>query len=183
MRNVGKGFSGRETPLFPTMVVQAQEEMGEDEVVNKEMDDSLERAATTATSLDAEQDRGNINKTQSKATPNEPSSPRPSLGGGPRCQETMGDTMAQTRFENVSKTSNDPLLAGVNTPRSDEDSLKLKELMELSRIESSEDEGLGEEDASKQGWIDDIDVNEDIYLVNIHRDEDMFEVNDLEGDE
>ncbi|GJV82418.1 hypothetical protein Tco_1522316 [Tanacetum coccineum] len=45
-----------------------------DEVVNEEMDDSLQRAAITATGLDAEQDRGNINKTQSKATPNEPSS-------------------------------------------------------------------------------------------------------------
>ncbi|GKF98554.1 hypothetical protein Tco_0297337, partial [Tanacetum coccineum] len=65
-----------------------------DKAVNEEMDDSLERAATTATSLDAEQDRGNINKTQSKATPNEPSSPRTSSGGGPRCQETMGDTIA-----------------------------------------------------------------------------------------
>ncbi|GKD34124.1 hypothetical protein Tco_1249633 [Tanacetum coccineum] len=43
----------------------------------------------------------------------------------------MGDTIAQTRFENVSKTSNDSLLTGVNTHRSDEDSLKLKELMEL----------------------------------------------------
>ncbi|GJY25458.1 hypothetical protein Tco_0400184 [Tanacetum coccineum] len=29
MKRVGKGFSGRVTPLFPTMVVQAQEEMGE----------------------------------------------------------------------------------------------------------------------------------------------------------
>ncbi|GJT88033.1 hypothetical protein Tco_1069750 [Tanacetum coccineum] len=29
MRRQGKDFSGRETPLFPTMVVQAQEEMGE----------------------------------------------------------------------------------------------------------------------------------------------------------
>ncbi|GKF96831.1 hypothetical protein Tco_0292652, partial [Tanacetum coccineum] len=42
------------------MMVQAQEEMGEDnvadEAVNEEMDDNLERAATTATSLDAEQD-------------------------------------------------------------------------------------------------------------------------------
>ncbi|GJX82546.1 hypothetical protein Tco_0332027 [Tanacetum coccineum] len=206
-----------------------------DEAVYKEMDDSLERAATTATSLDAEQDRGNINKTQSKATLNEPSSLGTSSGSGPRRQETMGDTIAQTGFENVSKTSNDSLLAGVNTPRSDEDSLKLKELMELctnlqnrvidlektktsqaqeiislkrrvkrlekknrskthglkrlykvglsARIESSEDEGLGEEDASKQGRIDDIDANEDIYLVNVHRDEDMFGVNDLEGDE
>ncbi|GKC72443.1 hypothetical protein Tco_1118326 [Tanacetum coccineum] len=51
------------------------------------------------------------------------------------------------------------------------------------RVESSEDEGLGEEDASKQGRIDDIDANEDIYQVNIHRDKDMFGLNDLEGDE
>ncbi|GKB82105.1 hypothetical protein Tco_0949000 [Tanacetum coccineum] len=29
MRRVGKGFSGRETPLFPTMVVHNQEEIGE----------------------------------------------------------------------------------------------------------------------------------------------------------
>ncbi|GKC97088.1 putative ribonuclease H-like domain-containing protein [Tanacetum coccineum] len=81
----------------------------ENEAVYKEMDDSLERAATTATSLDAEQDRG----------------------GGPKRQETIGDTISQTGFKNVSKTSNDSMLAGVNTPRSDEDSLKLKKLMEL----------------------------------------------------
>ncbi|GKC14565.1 retrovirus-related pol polyprotein from transposon TNT 1-94 [Tanacetum coccineum] len=206
-----------------------------DEAVYEEMDDSLERAATTATSLDAEQDRGNINKTQSKATLNEPSSLGTSSGSGPRRQETMGDTIAQTGFENVSKLSNDPLLARGNTLRSGEDSLKLKELMELCtnlqnrvidlektktsqaqeitslkrrvkrlekkggsrthglkrlykvglsrRVESSEDEGLGEEDASKQGRIDDIDANEDIYQVNIHRDKDMFGLNDLEGDE
>ncbi|GJW69760.1 hypothetical protein Tco_0126677 [Tanacetum coccineum] len=212
IRRVGKGFSGRETPLFQTMVVQAQEEIV-DEAVNEEMDDILERVATTATNLDAELDRG----------------------GGPRRQETMGDTIAQTRFENVSKTSNDPLLARGNTLQSGEDSLKLNELMELCtnlqqrvldlettkttqaneiaslkrrvkklerrnksrthglkriyrvgssrRVESSEDEGLGEEDASKQGRIADIDANKDIYLVNVHTDEDMFGVNDLDGDE
>ncbi|GJZ99923.1 hypothetical protein Tco_0672474 [Tanacetum coccineum] len=43
----------------------------------------------------------------------------------------MGDIIARTRFENVSKTANDSLLAGVNTPRSDEDRLKLNELMEF----------------------------------------------------
>ncbi|GKB66535.1 hypothetical protein Tco_0927947 [Tanacetum coccineum] len=124
IRRVGKGFSRRETPLFLTMVVQAQAEMGEglanptdphhtptitqpstlqpqrkqrprkpnrkdtevpqpsgpttnvaDEVVYKERDDSLVRAATTASSLEVEQDSGNIDKTQSKATPNESSSP------------------------------------------------------------------------------------------------------------
>ncbi|GKB23228.1 hypothetical protein Tco_0862629 [Tanacetum coccineum] len=46
-------------------------------------------------------------------------------------QDTIGDTIAQTGFENVSKTSNDSLLARVNTPRSDEDSMKLKELMDF----------------------------------------------------
>nr|GFD09310.1 hypothetical protein [Tanacetum cinerariifolium] len=95
------------------------------------MYDSLERATTTATSLDVEQVMGNISKTQSKATPNEPSSLGTSSGGGTKRQDTIGDTIAQTRSENVSTFSNDPLLVGVNTPRSGEDSLKLTELMEL----------------------------------------------------
>nr|GEU38475.1 ribonuclease H-like domain-containing protein [Tanacetum cinerariifolium] len=131
IRRVGKDFSGKITPLFPTMMVQAQEEIEHvaNKAVNEEMDDSLERATTIATSLDAEQDRGNISKTQSKETP--PSSLGTSSGGGPRRPDTMGDTIAQTRSENVSKFSNDPLLAGVNTPQSREDILKLTELMKL----------------------------------------------------
>ncbi|GKF32535.1 hypothetical protein Tco_0102333, partial [Tanacetum coccineum] len=84
-----------------------------DEAVNEEMDDNLVRDSTTSTGLDVEQDSGNIDKTQSKATPNEPSSLGTSSGGGPRCQDTMGDTISQTGFENVSKTSNDPLLVRV----------------------------------------------------------------------
>nr|GEU49560.1 hypothetical protein [Tanacetum cinerariifolium] len=43
----------------------------------------------------------------------------------------MGDTIAQTRFENVSKHSNDSLLARGNTLRSDEDIMKLNVLMAL----------------------------------------------------
>nr|GFA73999.1 hypothetical protein [Tanacetum cinerariifolium] len=88
------------------------------------------------------------------------------LGGGPRCQKAIGDTVAQARFERVSKISNDPLLTRVNTPQSREDN-----------------KGLGEEGASKQGTIADIDAIEDIYLVNVHKDEDMFGVNDSDGDE
>ncbi|GJX41695.1 hypothetical protein Tco_0256685 [Tanacetum coccineum] len=45
-----------------------------DEAVHKELGDSLVRAATTASSLEAEKDSGNITKTRSKATPNESSS-------------------------------------------------------------------------------------------------------------
>nr|GEY69008.1 ribonuclease H-like domain-containing protein [Tanacetum cinerariifolium] len=178
MKKVGKGFSGRVTPLFPTMMVQS--ELGEgsamptnphhtptilqssssqpqkphkpkkpirkvtqvpqpsgltecvaDEAVHKELGDSLVRTVIIASSLEAEQDSGNINKTQSKATPNEPSSQGTNLCGGLRCQETIRDTTAQTRFESVSKHSNDSLLARGNTLRSDEDSMKLNELMEL----------------------------------------------------
>nr|GEY08790.1 hypothetical protein [Tanacetum cinerariifolium] len=52
-------------------------------------------------------------------------------GGRLRCQETMGDRPAQTRFERLSIQSNDPPLLGVNTLTSGDDSIKLKELMEL----------------------------------------------------
>nr|GEV70750.1 hypothetical protein [Tanacetum cinerariifolium] len=211
MKKVGKEYYGRDTPLFPTMIVQAQEDMGEDEAVNKETDDSLERAATIATSLDVEHGKG----------------------GGFRCQEAMRYTIAHTWSKRVSKISNDPLITGVNTPQSGEDSLKLTELMELctnlqqrvldlettktthalkinnlkrrvkklerrkrsrthgikrlynvgllARVESFADEGLVEEDASKQRRIADIDANEDITLVSTY-DEQMFNVDQDLGD-
>ncbi|GJY25459.1 hypothetical protein Tco_0400185 [Tanacetum coccineum] len=82
----------------------------------------------------------------------------------------MGDTIAQTRSENVSKLSNDPAASQ-------------RGWVHDQKVESSDEEGLGEEDASKQGRIADIDANEDIYLVNVQTDEDMFGVNDLDGDE
>ncbi|GJV57318.1 hypothetical protein Tco_1458323 [Tanacetum coccineum] len=63
-----------------------------DEAIIKEMHDGLVRATTTASSLEAEQGSGNIAKTQAKATPSGPSSPRTSLEGGPGCHFTMGDS-------------------------------------------------------------------------------------------
>nr|GEY89698.1 putative reverse transcriptase domain-containing protein [Tanacetum cinerariifolium] len=82
-----------------------------DEAIYKELDDRLVRAATTTSSLEVEQDNGNINKTQSKATSSEASSLGTTSGGGPRCQDTVRDTIARTRFENVFKLSNYSLLA------------------------------------------------------------------------
>ncbi|GKA84027.1 hypothetical protein Tco_0805622 [Tanacetum coccineum] len=102
-----------------------------DEAVHKELGDSLVRAATIASSLEAEQDSGNITKTRSKETPNASSSQGTNSGGGLGFQETIGDTTAQTRFESISKLSNDSLLARGNTLQSDEDRLKLEELMAL----------------------------------------------------
>ncbi|GJS33557.1 retrovirus-related pol polyprotein from transposon TNT 1-94 [Tanacetum coccineum] len=102
-----------------------------DEAVYQERGDSVERAATTATSLEAVQDSSNIAKTQSTTTPTEPISQETSFDGGPRRQETMGGASVQTRFERASKLSYDLPLGGGNTPRSDEDSMTLQELTAL----------------------------------------------------
>ncbi|GJW47335.1 uncharacterized mitochondrial protein-like protein [Tanacetum coccineum] len=155
-----------------------------DEAVNEEMDDSVERAATTATSLDAEQDSGNISKTQSKATPNEPSSPGTSSGGGATRQETMGDTMLRLAEEIVSLKRRVKKLEQKKRSRTH----GLKRLYKVGssrRVESSDEEGLGEEDASKQRRIADIDADAGITLASTHFDvdTDMFGVHDLDGDE
>ncbi|GJV83442.1 hypothetical protein Tco_1523340 [Tanacetum coccineum] len=92
----------------------------------------MERVATTASSLEAEQDSGNINRTQSMATLNESLPQGIGSGSGPRCQDTiLGGAEAQIRFEAASKQSNDPPLSRVNIRGSGEDNMKLKELMEL----------------------------------------------------
>nr|GEW66227.1 hypothetical protein [Tanacetum cinerariifolium] len=108
-----------------------------DEAVNEEMDASLERAATTATSFDSEQDRANIFKTQSKATPM---------------------SLLQQRVLDLETTKTTQAL------EIDKLNRRIKKLERRRRIA-------------------DIDANEDIYLVNVHNDKDMFGVNDLDGDE
>nr|GEW15397.1 ribonuclease H-like domain-containing protein [Tanacetum cinerariifolium] len=72
-----------------------------DEAVYEEWDDRVERAATTASSLDAAQASGNILKTQSTTIPNVPFPQRTGVGGSPRCQEAIGGSIAQTRSERV----------------------------------------------------------------------------------
>ncbi|GKE62188.1 hypothetical protein Tco_1512555, partial [Tanacetum coccineum] len=132
MRRQGKDFSRTMTSLFATMLIQPQADVGEDETVHEEREDSVERAATTATSLDAEQGSGNINRTQSTAIPNDPFPQGIGSCGSPRRQDTiLGDRPAQTRFKRLSKQSNDPHLSRVNTLGSGEDSMKLQELMNL----------------------------------------------------
>nr|GEU66762.1 putative ribonuclease H-like domain-containing protein [Tanacetum cinerariifolium] len=146
-----------------------------DKAVYKELDDRLVRAATTVSSLKVEQDNG----------------------GGPRSQKAMGDTTAQTRFENVSKLSNDSLLAREITSlkrrvkklekKQMSRTHKLKRLYKVgltAKVDSSEDgQSLGK-DASKQvRKITDIDADEDITLVNDQDEAEMFDVNDLYGKE
>nr|GEY45210.1 hypothetical protein [Tanacetum cinerariifolium] len=96
-----------------------------DEAVYTGEDDRVVRAATTATSLEAGQKSGNINKTRFTTTLNESSPSETGSGSGPRCQDTtLGDADAHTRFETASKQSHDPPLSKVNTSGSGEDSME-----------------------------------------------------------
>ncbi|GKD63984.1 hypothetical protein Tco_1306092 [Tanacetum coccineum] len=99
-----------------------------DEAVHKELGNRVEKATTTAASLDAEQDSGNILKTQSTTIPNVPISQGIGTSGSPRCQEAMGGTIAQTRSERVPTSSYDSPLLGGNIPESDEERLEQHEL-------------------------------------------------------
>nr|GEV47296.1 hypothetical protein [Tanacetum cinerariifolium] len=193
-----------------TKVPQPSEPMEHvaDEVVYKELDDSLVRAATTASSFKAEHDNGNIDKTQSKATPNESSSIGTTLGGGPRgntlrsnedrmkLNELMELCMnLQTRVLDLEKTKTSQALEITSLKRRVKKlekkkrsrTHKLKRLYKVgltARVDSSEDEQSLGEDASKQGRkINDIDDDEDIILVNDQDDAEMFDVNDLHGEE
>ncbi|GJW49689.1 hypothetical protein Tco_0091040 [Tanacetum coccineum] len=92
----------------------------------------MERAATTASSLEAEQDNGNINRTQSMETLNESFPQGTDSGSGPKCQDTILEAQ-KLKFDlrlHLHK-SYDPHLSRVNTLGSGEDSMKLKELMEF----------------------------------------------------
>ncbi|GKB43155.1 hypothetical protein Tco_0888097, partial [Tanacetum coccineum] len=165
------------SPSGPTNIVA-------NEVVHKELGDSLVRAATTASSLEAEQDSGNITKTRSKATPNESCSLGTNSGGGPRCQETMGDTIAQTRFKNVSKHSNDSLLAREKTKTNQQNEIaslkrRVKNLKQKKRSRTHGLKRLYKVDMSRRvvssGDEEDLDdVDNEIFDVDTLTNDEVF---------
>ncbi|GKD58605.1 putative ribonuclease H-like domain-containing protein [Tanacetum coccineum] len=75
------------TKAFATSVPQ---DLEADEAIHKEGSDSVERAITTATSLDAAHDSDNIIRTQTTAMPNVDILQGMDTGGSPRHQDTMG---------------------------------------------------------------------------------------------
>ncbi|GKC47086.1 hypothetical protein Tco_1064808, partial [Tanacetum coccineum] len=168
MKREGKGFSGRVTPLFPTMMVQAQQEHGE----------------------------GSANPTDPQHTPTiaQPSSSQPQKKHKPRKPKKKDTQIPQSSVpsDNIAEEAineeNLPTHSIKTTQALEIGSLKrkvknlekkqrsrthgLRRLYKVGlsyRVISSEDEGLGEEDASKHGRkIHDIDANEDITLENVH---------------
>ncbi|GKA60875.1 hypothetical protein Tco_0760282 [Tanacetum coccineum] len=111
------------------------------ETTHEERAFSMERAATTTICLDAEQ----------------------GSGSGPRCQDTiLGDRPAQTRFERLSKQSNDPHLSRVNTLGSREDSMIQQELMVFCITLPKKVESL---ETNLKGKIAKIDQDPSISLI------------------
>ncbi|GJZ57441.1 hypothetical protein Tco_0612935 [Tanacetum coccineum] len=204
MKREGKDFSRRVTPLFATMMVQANQEEGEDTDIPI---DSQQTPITTQPSTSKPQKKQSRRK-QKKNT----EVPHPS--------DSTADVPNE---EHVPTHSNDPLLSG-------EDRMKLTELMDMctklservldlehtktaqaqeitnlklrvkklekkagfrtQRVESSKDkDSLGDhEDASKQGRsIEDIDKDADVSLADDTQgrsdDAEMFDTNELHGDE
>ncbi|GKC36842.1 hypothetical protein Tco_1049226 [Tanacetum coccineum] len=113
-----------------------------DETIHEERGDSMERVATTAASLDVEQDSGS----------------------GPRRQDTiLGDTPAQTRFERVLALENVKVAQDLEITslkkrvkklekKKKAQTPQLKRRLFKVRIESSADKSLGDQEvASKQG--------------------------------
>nr|GEV28651.1 hypothetical protein [Tanacetum cinerariifolium] len=105
LMGVGKDFSGRDTPLFLTMLVPAQEE-------------ELEKKPRKPRRQDTQE--------------TQPSDPATNVE-----DEALNE-------ENVSTQSNDLPLSRVNTLRSGEDRLKLKELIEISLVEIKKSKPKGD---------------------------------------
>ncbi|GJY01392.1 hypothetical protein Tco_0359544 [Tanacetum coccineum] len=201
IKREGKGFSGRVTPLFPTMMVQAQEEMGEG-LAN--LTDPHHTPIITQPST---------SKPQKKQKPKKPKIKDIEIPQSSGPIEPIADEAANA--ENVPTHSNDLLLSG-------KDSLKLNDLMEIctklqqrvldlentktaqaqeisslklrvKRLEtihklciSSKD--YSSLDASKYGEeIDDIDKDTEVTLVNEtqgrYGDDLVFDTSILDGEE
>ncbi|GKC36117.1 hypothetical protein Tco_1048501 [Tanacetum coccineum] len=166
MRRQGKDFSRRETLLFPTIVVQAQEEMGE----------------------------GSTNLTDPYHTPiiTQPSSSQPQKKHKSRRPKEKDTQVPQSSVPSDPTNVADEAVNEEPKKKGGSRTHKLKRLYKVgrsARIVSSDEASLGDqEDASKQGRkIDDIDKDAEITLVDEtqgrHDDDIMFDVSDLAGEE
>ncbi|GJU82132.1 hypothetical protein Tco_1284497 [Tanacetum coccineum] len=116
MRRVGKGFSGKQSHLIFKIVVNTNPN-GEGSANPTDPHHTPTIIQPSTQPQKTQKPRKPKRKDTQAPQPSDPSdyvadeAVHKELGGGPRYQETMGDTIAQTRFENVSNLHNDSLLA------------------------------------------------------------------------
>ncbi|GJX96441.1 putative ribonuclease H-like domain-containing protein [Tanacetum coccineum] len=184
-----KGFSGRVTPLFPTMMVQSQEQMGEG--LANPTDPYLTPIIT----------QPSTSKPQKKQKPRKPKRKDIEIPQSSGPTEPIADEAANE--ENVPTHSNNLLLSAqeisslkLRVKRLEKKrgsrTHKLKRLFKVGRsiqVVSSEDEGLGnQEGASKhRRKITDIDQDAEVTLVDEtqgrYGDDLVFDISVLDGEE
>nr|GEV54179.1 hypothetical protein [Tanacetum cinerariifolium] len=210
MKRVGTGFSGAITLLFETMMVQAPKEVGE---IPTDTQDTLILTQPSSSQpkrkhKSRRKQRKETAVSQDK-TPTEEHIPTPSHDPLPSGEDRL---QLNELMEICIKLSDRVLSLEQNKTNQAAEIEKLKKRVKKlegnknkrthglkrmykvglsARIIFSDDEGLGDqEDASKQERIAEIDADEDLSLINETtqdqgrmNDQDMFGVNDLDGDE
>ncbi|GJU79288.1 DNA-directed DNA polymerase [Tanacetum coccineum] len=163
MRRQGKDFSGRETPLFPTMVVQAQEEMGEGSAMPT---DPHHTPIITQPSSSQPQRKQKSRRSKRKDT--EVPQPSDPINVADEAVNEEPSMQLKELMDFCTKLQQRVLdLENTKTAQAQEiTSLKKR----VKKVVSSDEASLGDqEDVSKQGRkIDDIDANKDITLENVH---------------
>ncbi|GJV29328.1 putative ribonuclease H-like domain-containing protein [Tanacetum coccineum] len=161
MKREWKGFSGRVTPLFQTMMVQAHEEMGEehiaDGVANEEVvptqynDQPLSRVNT----LRSGEDRLSLKELMDFCTKLSDRVLELETTKTAQAKEITSLKKRVKKMERKRKSKNPGMIRLFKIDRS-------------AQVISSEDEGLGDqEDASKQGRkIADIDSDVEVTLID-----------------
>ncbi|GKB20211.1 RNA-directed DNA polymerase, eukaryota, partial [Tanacetum coccineum] len=158
MRRQGKDFSRRETPLFPTKVVQAQEEMCEGSAMPT---DPHHTPIITQPSSSQPQRKQKSKRPKEKDT----QAPQLSVPSDPTnvADEAINEEPKNTKTAQAQEIT----------------SLKLR-VKKLEKKKGSRTHKLKRLYRGRK--IHDIDADEDITLENVH-DAEMFDVNDLDGDE
>ncbi|GKA97550.1 hypothetical protein Tco_0825444 [Tanacetum coccineum] len=183
----GKDFSGRITPLFETMMVRPTQDKGVDSGI---LGDSLQTPIPTQPSSSRSQKKQSRRKHKKDTVvtqeETQPDANVPTPSNDPPLSEKAKDAQAKEIADLKKRVQR---LERKTKPRT----IGLKRLKKVSmsrRVESSKDqESLGDhEDASKQGrTIEDIDKDADDSLVDDTQgrsdDADIFDINDLHGDE
>ncbi|GKB76475.1 hypothetical protein Tco_0943370 [Tanacetum coccineum] len=183
MKRQGKDFSGRVTPLFPTMVVQAQEEMGEGSTMPT---DPHHTPIITQPSSSQPQRKQKSRRPKRKDTEIPHSSvPSDLVNVADEAVNEEPSMQLNELMDFVPNCNKECLTWRIQRL------LKLRRLQlgRSARVVSSNEASLGDqEDASKQGRkIDDIDVDAEITLVDEtqerHDDDLMFDTCVLNDEE
>ncbi|GKC64731.1 hypothetical protein Tco_1097329 [Tanacetum coccineum] len=204
MKRAGKDFSGRITPLFDTMMVQASEEVGEDSdhPADSNHIPIVDQPSTSSQSKQKQKSKRKQRKEAEVAhdeTDNEENIPTPSNDPLPSGEDSMqlNDLMVlctqlQKQVLDLEKAKSDQAIE-IASLKKRVDKLKkrrkfrtigLKRLEKVGaarRIKSSNDSLGALEDASKQGRrIEDIDANAEVFVdvTTIEKDDQSTKIDD-----